>query len=178
MAIKGPLAPVIPAQKSPKAFSLIEVMMGATVLLVGFVGLIQAVTVSSEMVDTARKQQIAAQIIDGEFEALHVTSWSTLTSLADGTTYTMTVNGAGTAASGSTAQFELDNNTQLMAVAKGFSCSLTSSYLRPASPTPATVNFLKVTCTVTWTGNTGRTHSRSTDAYFGQYGLNLSYQKS
>jgi Tfp pilus assembly protein PilV len=164
-------------RRNPRAFSLIEVMMGATILVVGFIGLIQAITLNSAMLDTARKQQIAAQIIDGEFEALHSASWSSVSALADGTTYTITVDSAGNA-SGSTSRFELDNNTQLLALAGGFQCSLTSSWLRPSGASAGTVTFLKITCSVTWTGNTGHVYTRSTDAYFGKYGLNLSYQKS
>jgi len=151
--------------------------MGAAILVVGFIGLIQAVTLSAAMLDAARKQQIAAQIIDGEIEALRSGTWSNLASMADGTTYSMSVDWAGNP-SGSTSRFELDNNAPLLAVAKGFGCTLTATYMRPAAATSATVTFLKVTCTVTWTGSTGRSYTRSTDAYFGKYGLNLSYQKS
>ena len=57
-------------------------------------------------------------------------------------------------------------------------CSLVASYVRPVAATPASVTFLKITCSVTWTGNTGQLHTRTTEAYFGKYGLNLSYQKS
>lgn len=162
-------------KKSPKAFSLIEVMMGATVLVVGFVGLIEAVTVSSEMLDNARKQQIAVQVIDGEIEAVRAASWSTVTSLADGTTYTETIDSNGNA-TGNT--WILNANPGLVATAKGFTVSVTSSYQRPAGATAGTVTFLMLTCSVTWTGNTGHVHTRSTDAYFGKYGLNLSDQKS
>jgi len=161
-----------------RAFSLVEVMMGATVLVVGFVGLIQAITTCSELLDTAHKQQIAAQIIDGEIDNLRSSNWNAITSFADGTTYTMTVNSAGTGASGSYTQFELYSNTPLMAQARNFTCALTCSYLRPSSPTVSTVTFVKVTVAVTWTGNTGRIHTRSTDTYLGRYGLQLSYQKS
>ena len=178
MAING-LFPVKPRVNSAtKAFSLIEVMMGATVLVVGFIGLIAAITASTELLDTARKQQVATQIIEGEFDNLRASSWSNIASLADGTTYSVTVNSAGTAATGSTSVFELAANPQLMAMAQGFSCSLTSNYVRPVSATANTVTFLKVTCSVTWTGNTGRTHTRSTDVYFGKNGLHLSFQKS
>ncbi|HEY4302152.1 MAG TPA: hypothetical protein VGM73_14855 [Candidatus Didemnitutus sp.] len=159
------------------AFSLVEVMMAAAILVVGFIGLIDAVTISSTMLDLAKKQQIAMQIMNGELGALQAENWTTVTNLADGTTYTMTVDGTGNAG-GSTSQFNLADNPGLLAVAKNFSCSLTSSYLRPSSPTSSTVTFVKVTCTVTWTGITGKTYSRSSSAYFGKYGLNLSYQKS
>lgn len=151
--------------------------MGAAILVVGFIGLIQAVTINSSFIDTARKQQIATQIIEGEFEALHSATWANVAGLADGTTYSMSVDYNGNA-TGSTTRFELDNNSELLAIAKGFTCSLKSTYLRPSGATTATVTFLKVTCTVTWTGNTGQSHTRSMDAYFGKYGLNLSYQKS
>jgi Tfp pilus assembly protein PilV len=163
--------------RSSRAFSLVEVMMAAVILLVGFIGLIDALTLSSQLLDNARKQQMAAQIIDGELDALHACSWTTLTSMADGVTYTMTVDNAGNAG-GSVAYFSLTNNTGMLAQAKGFSCTLVASYKRPNGATAATVTFVKVSCTVTWTGNTGKSYARTTEAYYSKYGLNISYQKS
>ena len=45
-----------------RGFSLIEVIMATTILLVGFVGLIQAVTIGTESLDTARKLQVANRV--------------------------------------------------------------------------------------------------------------------
>jgi len=56
-------------------FSIIDVMMGATILVVGLLGLIQAVTIGSEMLATARRQTLAAQILDQEIENLRFLPW-------------------------------------------------------------------------------------------------------
>lgn len=89
-------------------FNLIEVMMATTILLAGFVGLIQAVTIGSESLDAARKQQIAAQIIAAEVEKLRGGPWSRIAALpAAGT---VTIDAAG-AISGDTTSFALSNYT-------------------------------------------------------------------
>ena len=64
-----------------RGFTLIEVALASTILLVGFVGMIEALAVGSEMLDTARKQTIAAQIMQGEIEYLRLQSWSTIQGL-------------------------------------------------------------------------------------------------
>jgi prepilin-type N-terminal cleavage/methylation domain-containing protein len=157
-----------------RGFTLVEVMMAATILVVGFIGIIQAVTIGSEMLDTARKQIIAEQIIDGEIENLRLGKWTTLAGLPANPS--ITVNQTGTAASdtpghsGSLGKFQLDNNPVLMAVAPGFVLSFTKTLVR--------TGYYRITFTVTWTSNTGRSYSRSREAYFGQYGLNMSYQKA
>ena len=158
-------------------------MMAATILAVGFIGMIQAVTICSEMLDAARKQQVATQIMDDEIERLRSSAWTTIASLPSSGTITVSTTGA---ISGNATSFALsnytastaDDNTALCALAKGFTCSYTLTYLRPAAAISSTVTFLKVVYTVTWKGNTGRTYSRSTEAYLGQNGLHLSYQRS
>ncbi|MBK8856799.1 MAG: hypothetical protein IPN11_03710 [Opitutaceae bacterium] len=64
-------------------FSIIDVMMGATILVVGLMGLIQAVTIGSEMLATARRQTLAAQILDQEIENLRFLPWDTSSSSND-----------------------------------------------------------------------------------------------
>lgn len=58
-------------------------MMGATILVVGLMGLIQAVTIGSEMLATARRQTLAAQILDQEIENLRFLPWDTSSSSND-----------------------------------------------------------------------------------------------
>jgi len=163
-------------------------MMAATILVVGFVGMIQAITIGSEMLDAARKQQVATQIMDDEIERLRTSSWNNIASLAStssSSTRTIAISNTG-AISGHTDSFALsdysastaDDNTALCALAKGFTCSYTRTYLRPGSATSTTVTYIKYVYTVTWKGNTGRSYSRSAEAYFGQNGLHLSYQRS
>ncbi|MDP2324685.1 MAG: hypothetical protein Q8N51_11710, partial [Gammaproteobacteria bacterium] len=60
---------------SSAGFSIVDVMMGATILVVGLMGLIQAVIIGSEMLATARRQTLAAQILDNEIEKLRFKTW-------------------------------------------------------------------------------------------------------
>lgn len=157
--------------------------MATTILLVGFVGLIQAVTIMSEALDTARKQQIAQQILTAEIEKLRGQSWTTIASLPD--TASISVGSAG-ALSGNLTNFALsaytaatgDDNTTLASLANGFTCSFVRTRLRPTSATAANVTFVQVLYTVTWTSNTGRTHRVVQETFVGQNGLHLSYQQS
>ena len=73
------------------AFSIVDVMMGATILVVGLMGLIQAVTIGSEMLATARRQTLAAQILDQEIENLRFQTWATISGYAAGPT-TITID--------------------------------------------------------------------------------------
>jgi prepilin-type N-terminal cleavage/methylation domain-containing protein len=169
-----------------RGFTIIEVMMATTILLVGFIGVIQAITIGSESLDVARKLQVANQIIAAEVEKLRGSDWSVITSLPDSAdSATISIGPTGTI-SGNTAYFALsnrtattaDDNTDLASLAKGFKCSLVRTYLRPTSATASTATFVKVTYTVTWTSNTNRSKNHQVSAYFGKNGLHLSYQQS
>jgi Tfp pilus assembly protein PilV len=73
------------------AFTMVEVMMASVILVVGFMGMIQAVTIGSEMLATARRQTIAAQILDHEIEKLRYADWTTVSSYPTGPT-TLTID--------------------------------------------------------------------------------------
>ena len=174
--------PRLPANQ--KAFTLIEVLMAATVLVVSFTAVIQAVTTGADMIDTARKQQIAQQIIDEEIAHQRTLTWDYVPDgilygvrdMADVASYRIWVNSDGTIGNDPGSRvpdhFALPNNANLIAVAKGFSCQAVGTYLR-SPPT----GFVSVTYTVTWTGYLGRTHTRTGVAYLAQNGLHLSYQR-
>jgi Tfp pilus assembly protein PilV len=174
------------------AFTLFEVMMATIVTLVAIVGLIQAVTIGSEMQDVARKQATAMQIIRNEIDGVHLQSWATVSAFP--TSASITINSAGTglqactpAATGQSA-FALtnyttsytppftkqanDDNTRLMALAQGFVCSLAITTITGRS------NFLVLTYSVTWTGgNRQKTYTRSGTTYYGASGLNVYYRR-
>ena len=65
-------------------FTLVEVMMAAAILVAGFLGMIGAVTITSNMMDTARRQTVAGQIINHEIELLRLQNWSTIQGLTTG----------------------------------------------------------------------------------------------
>lgn len=158
-------------------------MMATTILLVGFIGMIQAITIGSESLDAARKLQIANQLVTAELEKLRGGAWSTVANLPE--TATITINGAG-AISGDATSFALSNHTadrsddytELCSLARGFTCSLTRQYLRPTSASASTVTYVKVVYKVSWTSNTGRAKTHQVATYLGKNGLHLSYQQS
>jgi hypothetical protein len=181
--IRPIFTPMPSAARVHAAFTLIEVMLASTILVVGFIGLGQAVTIGSEALDTARKQQVAIQIMDAEIERLRSGPWSAIANLAAGGTIAISDTGAVT---GDQTGFALtnytaapgDDNTALISLARGFVCSFVSTRLRPAAATAGTVTYLRVSYTVRWTSNTGRAYSRSSQAFFGCNGLHLSYRKA
>jgi prepilin-type N-terminal cleavage/methylation domain-containing protein len=62
-------------EPAERGFTIVEVMMASVILVVGFMGMIEAVTVTSGMMDHARRQALANQIINHEIENLRVLSW-------------------------------------------------------------------------------------------------------
>jgi hypothetical protein len=68
-------------------FTIVEVMMASVILVVGFMGMIQAVSICSEMLATGRRQTIAAQILNHEIERMRLMSWSNINSLVTTTTW-------------------------------------------------------------------------------------------
>src|SRR3954471_21647136 len=107
-----------------RGFNIIEVMMATTILLVGFIGLIQAVTLGSESLDSARKQQVASQLIAAEIEKLRAGPWSRVSGIA---TSAAIATGPAGAVSGDMTNFGLtnyttdpaDDNTKLAGIARG-----------------------------------------------------------
>lgn len=156
--------------------------MAAVILVVGFMGMISAITAGAEMLATARRQNLAAQIINHEFEKLRLASWSTIS--APLSTYTAT-------------DYTTLGDTQFNSVitASGATFNLARTV------TNVTTDLYEVTLTITWTksgtttaantatgswldqlsfsGNSpiSRTYTRTATAYFGKYGINNSYQR-
>ncbi len=158
-----------PAPKSScvRSFTLVEVMMASLILVVGFMGMIQALTVTSAMMDTARRQTLAGQIMNHEIEKLRFSSWSTITGLPVAST-----------------AITIDSQFSTAIATSGAAYTLTRTV---TSPDPAT-NLREVNFALTWVVTTSRhntdgtlvtfTYTRVNSAYFGKYGLNLTYQRS
>lgn len=170
-------------------YSIIEVMMATAILLVGFIGLIQAVTIGSESLDTARRTQVAHQIVAAEFEKLRGGAWSVIANLPP--TASIRVTSTGTVdgdpktelkyfALSNFTETTADDNTTLAKLARDFKISLTREYLRPSGATASTATFVKLTYTVTWksVAGAGRTHTYTAESFLGANGLHLSYQQS
>jgi prepilin-type N-terminal cleavage/methylation domain-containing protein len=152
-----------PAPKRNSGFTLIEVALASTILLVGFIGMIEALAIGSEMLDTARKQTIAAQIMQAEVEYLRLQSWSA-------------IQGLNSRSPDFLSNYPDFQQTSLSGLASLAGTSFKFSR-QMVNPDPHT-NLRQVTMTVSWTSVTGKPHSRSSNIYIGRYGLNASYQKS
>ena len=186
--------------------------MAATILAVGFMGLIQAVTITSGMMDNARRQTLAAQILQHEIENLRYASWTTISTLpttpaaigADwnaSTSYSLgdLVSFSGgwyrciSANTGQTppsaTYWKSDpppyaNVLSTTGVAYGATYTLTRTMTNVVSDG----SLREATFTLTWVVVTSRhdnsgnpvtfTYTRINSAYFGKYGLNLTYQRS
>jgi hypothetical protein len=154
--------------------------MATAILTVGFMGLIQAVTICSGMMDEARRQTLATQILNHEIEKIRFFSWDvaksqpTLIQVPIDSTYD-------------------PNNPFLPAIAASgatYTLSRTVSFIDATTNAIATVDtgLAESTITVTWVVKSSRrdgsgnpvtfTHNRSSSTYFGKYGLNLSDQRS
>jgi len=157
--------------------------MAMAIVVVGVVGMMEAVTVGAETLDTTRKQQLAQQLVDAELARLRDGPWSTIAALPGAATITIDPAGGIT---GDTLYFALsnftattaDDNTALSGLAGGFTCSLAATRLRPSGATAGTVTFVKVVYTVTWTSSAGHSHARRFETYLGMNGLHLSFQQS
>ena len=143
-------------------------------------GLIQAVTMCSGMMDEARRQTLANQIINHELEKMRLYNWAQIKGLPD--LDKLSIN--------------LTNNsdspflTAIDASGAVYFLSRSGSFVDPNTNTYSGTDtgIGEYNITVTWIVTTSRTdgagnlvtftHSRSNSAYYGKYGLNLSDQRS
>lgn len=138
--------------------------MAATVIVFAFIGMIQAVTIGSEMMATARRQTLASKLMDHELEQLRLASWTTISGYAAGPT-TITI----------------DSSHPFYAALQGAGATFTlTRYVADVSGLSA---VREVTLAVSWTvtpsgGVAGRTYTRMKSGYFGKHGLNLTYQRT
>jgi len=146
------------------AFTLVEVMVAAAVMVLTIVGMIQVVVSGSAMLDTAKKQTIAMQIIHGQVDQIRLMDWTQIGQLNASRTVDVE-DGDNTATS-----YKFIFGDTLPTIAKGFRCTRTIATVR--------TDLKLVTFTVTWTGNTGRTYTRTGSTYVGKNGLYVTYQRS
>lgn len=159
--------------------------MAAVILVVGFLGMIQAITIGSEMLATARRANLANQIIQHEFEKLRLKTWSEINAPL-----------AAVATTDYTTLTPDDSHFDAAITASGVTFNLTRTV------TSMTTNLYEVSLTITWTksGTTtaattptgswldrlafgrsspiSRTYSRSAVTYLGKNGLNQSFKRS
>lgn len=165
------LPPRVRTRVPVRAFTLVEVAIAAGVMALGLVGMIQVVVSGSQMLDVARKQNIAMQVIHGQIDQIRLRTWSEIEALP--ATVTVRVDASdydGDQAMNVSRGFVFGSN--LPTVCTGFRCK------REVVAVSGRADFKQITFTVTWTGNTGRAYSRSGTTYVGKNGLYVTYQRS
>jgi hypothetical protein len=166
------------------AFTMLEVMLAATVLLFAIVSAFQIVAAGSRMLDFSRKQTIATQIIHAEIDQAHLQNWTTVNSLV-GTTVTVSLNsltsanswGAGSLGYPELSTFNVVGSAEMATT--GFTVKRVVTYVTGRT------DMAKIVFTVTWTARvwsekngSGHTYSRQGTTYFGKNGLSATYQRS
>ena len=156
-----------------RAFTLFEVTLAASALLMTIAGTAQVIFSGAAMLDMSRKQTIAAQIIHTLIDQARLNDWSTVYnwSFFDPTTVQMnTLSSSNTLAASSFGYPEL---VTLKTVANNFSVQ------RSTTLVGGRTDMVAITFTVTWISNmtTGKTFSRKGTTYFGKNGLTLTYQR-
>ncbi len=172
------------------AFTIVEVMMASVILVVGFIGMISALTVGSEMLATARRQNLAVQIINHELEKLRYVDFATIDAYAAGPTaltidtqFSSSITACGlTIDNSNAANPYIKLERSMSEVITGGMCQVTFTVTWQKSGTTAAAN----TATGSWLetlslgGNAPiqRTYVRKGVGFFSKYGLNLNLQRS
>jgi len=129
-----------------RGFTIAEVLVAATVLLLGIVSAITALQRGMQASDTARNLSFATQIMQSEMERLRLKSWSQLEEL----------QGSGNAT------VALDRSAG--DTAARFTCTRAITNLRE--------DMKEITLTTVWNGYDGRPHVARLVTRYGHNGLN------
>jgi hypothetical protein len=152
---------------------LFEVALAASALLMTIAGTAQVVMSGAAMLDMARKQTIAAQMIHTLIDQARLKDWDTVYSwtLLDPTT--VQLNSLSTSNTAAQNSFGYPELLTLKNVAQNFWVERTTGLVGGRS------DMVQITFTVTWVSNpaSGRTFSRRGTTYFGKNGLTLTYQR-
>lgn len=124
------------------AFTIIEVMVAATVLVLGIVTSITTLQTGFQALDTARHYTFASQVMQSEMERLRLKNWSQIQALQD--TRDQTVSVTGTAAT-------------------AFTCTRVINDLK--------TDMKEIILISTWRGYDGRSHTVRFVTRYGKTGL-------
>ena len=141
-------------RQKKNGMTLIEVMMGALVLILVFISTFTVIQRGFEMIDVSRNTGLAGQILQSEIEDIRLKNWANLP--ADGTT-------------------DITLPAAFNAVASRFAATRTVESVNESVDALGEITMKKVTVQVTWTAYTGRTHTRRYETYYTKGGLNDYY---
>lgn len=153
-------------------------MMASVIMLVGLIGLIEAVAVASTTMNHARRVNLATQILNHEIEKLYLSDWTTISGLSTAST-AITID-----SQFDQARLAVGDDPTVAAANAVVRYSMTRTV---TNPDPVT-NIREINFTVTWVVTTSRltsggtrvtfTYTRANSVWVGKYGLQLSYGQS
>jgi type II secretory pathway pseudopilin PulG len=146
-----------------RAFTIIEVMVAATVMVLAISSSIVVLQTGMRAIDTARYTTLAGQILQSQMEKLRLLTWTQLTH----PTYGPVAFPTFTPDLASTATTQINRFT-VGGVAGRCSQSITSPGTGLASFDDA---MRVITLTASWTGMDGRPHTLSYITHYGKNGL-------
>ncbi len=134
-----------------EGFTMIEVLIAMTVLLVVFAGGFGALHQGNKLIETARDETRASQVLQSEIEDLRTLDWATLATLSSEATY---------------------------APKSEFTDAYSSRYSVKRKIATRSATEKRVTMQVTWTDNRGTDHTREYITLIAKNGLYDYYYRS
>jgi prepilin-type N-terminal cleavage/methylation domain-containing protein len=128
-----------------RGFTLVEVMLAASVLVLGITTAIVTLQRGFQALDTSRALTFASQVMQSEFERLRLKSWAQLQALQDANDTTVVIPSANPAPSPS------------------FACTRTIRDLK--------IDMKEIALVSTWRGYDGREHSARIVTRYSKSGL-------
>ncbi len=145
-------------------FSIVEVMMASSVLVLGITTAILTLQSGMRVIDTARNMTLAAQVMQSEMEVLRLQNWGQITTLQAGTN-PYTVPASETITTGTSTTLD----TTLTGIANRFTC------VRTISDISGRTNIKLISLTTSWSGVDGRPHRLTYETRYAKNGLSDSF---
>lgn len=132
---------------SSAGFTLVEVAVSATVMLLVVTGMLTAISSGMQMVRTSQQTSVASDLITHEINELRMLPWTTVSGLSANNTLSLP--------------------SRFAVVAEGMT-------IRRTVVAEAT-DLRRITFTISWTNHLGSAVSRSEEVLIAKNGLNASY---
>lgn len=160
--------------------------MASVILVVGFIGMIQAVAIGSEMLATARRQTLAAQIINHEMDRLRLLPWSRMPAsgtetVTIDTQFAQAIQACGLAATDielSRTTVNLDGLSNAQTTHKEVTFTVTWQKRGTTAEANAATGSWLQRLSFQRDAPIARTYTRSMTSWFTQHGLNHAIQRS
>jgi prepilin-type N-terminal cleavage/methylation domain-containing protein len=165
------IAATTPNLRARTAFSLMEVMVAVAVVGIVFVSLYAGITSGFGVINQARENLRATQVMQDRMEEMRLYTWDQVSSFGTSTSYIPSTFTEPFYPTGTNlAQSDITIGTTSDAASAGLFVYYGTVSITNAGVTEAYSNDLKlVTVTVVWTNGVRRTRTMST--FFSQYGM-------